>query len=74
MNQSLAMIGGIGVMELVLIFLVLLLVFGAKRIPQIARGLGEGIRNFKGGVRDPGALPPREDEHGNGRGRRDAGD
>jgi sec-independent protein translocase protein TatA len=74
MNQSLAMIGGIGVMELVLIFLVLLLLFGAKRIPQIARGLGEGIRNFKGGVRDPGALPPGEDQPENGRGRRDAGD
>ena len=45
------MIGGLGVAELVLILLALLLLFGAKRIPLIARGLGEGIRNFKGGLR-----------------------
>jgi sec-independent protein translocase protein TatA len=51
------MFGGIGVLELVLIFLALLLLFGAKRIPLIARGLGEGIRNFKGGIRDPDRLP-----------------
>ncbi len=39
--------GGLGMMELALIFLVVLLVFGAKRIPEIARGLGKGIREFK---------------------------
>ena len=39
--------GGIGFPELIIIFLVLLLVFGAKRIPQIARGIGKGIREFK---------------------------
>lgn len=60
------MLGGIGIPELVLIVLALLLLFGAKRIPQIARGLGEGIRNFKGGVREPDRLPGDEDE-GDGR-------
>ena len=39
--------GGIGGWEILLIFLVILLVFGAKRIPEIARGLGKGIREFK---------------------------
>lgn len=39
--------GSFGPMELALIFLVVLLVFGAKRIPEIARGLGKGIREFK---------------------------
>lgn len=39
--------GGIGFPELIIIFLVLLLVFGAKRIPEIARGIGKGIREFK---------------------------
>ncbi len=39
--------GGLGIWELALIFLVVLLVFGAKRIPEIARGLGSGIREFK---------------------------
>jgi sec-independent protein translocase protein TatA len=41
------MLGGIGVQELLLIFLVVLLLFGAKKIPDIAHGLGRGIRDFK---------------------------
>ena len=36
-----------GPFELVIIFLVVLLVFGARRIPEIARGVGQGIREFK---------------------------
>lgn len=39
--------GSLGPLELILIFLVVLLVFGAKRIPEIARGIGKGIREFK---------------------------
>lgn len=46
------MIGGIGVQELLLIFLVVLLLFGAKRIPDIAHGLGKGIRDFKRAMQD----------------------
>jgi sec-independent protein translocase protein TatA len=46
------MFGGIGVGEVLLIVGAIVLVFGAKRIPMIARGLGEGIRNFKGGLKD----------------------
>ncbi|RMF06741.1 MAG: twin-arginine translocase TatA/TatE family subunit [Candidatus Neomarinimicrobiota bacterium] len=36
--------------EIVLIMLVILLLFGAKRLPELARGLGQGIREFKGAV------------------------
>ena len=36
-----------GPFEIILIFLVVLLIFGAKRIPEIARGIGKGIREFK---------------------------
>ena len=36
-----------GPMELVLIFLIVFLLFGAKKLPEIARGLGEGIKEFK---------------------------
>ena len=43
----LLIVPGLGPMELVIIVLALLLLFGAKRIPLIARGLGEGIRDFK---------------------------
>ncbi|MCA9738161.1 MAG: twin-arginine translocase TatA/TatE family subunit [Gemmatimonadota bacterium] len=45
---------GLGVWEIILIFGILILVFGARRIPEIGRGLGEGIRNFKGSVRGNG--------------------
>jgi len=40
----------IGGWEVLLIFLVVLLLFGAKRLPELARGLGKGIREFKGAV------------------------
>lgn len=46
--------GSIGWMELVLIFIVLLLIFGGKKIPELARGLGEGIRNFKDSLQGGG--------------------
>lgn len=49
---------GLGIWEITLVILVVLLFFGAKRIPQIGKGLGEGIRNFKGGLKDDtGQLP-----------------
>jgi sec-independent protein translocase protein TatA len=62
---------GLGVGELVLILLLLVFLFGAKRIPLIARGLGGAIRNFKGEVRedtpeiesgDEPKLPPGDGE------------
>lgn len=44
--------GPLGPTELLVILLILVLLFGASKLPQIGRGLGEGIRNFKKGVRD----------------------
>ena len=38
---------GLGPMETVLIFFILLLLFGAKRLPELASGMGKGIRDFK---------------------------
>ena len=38
---------GLGVPELAIIFLIIIVLFGASKIPQIGKGLGEGIRNFK---------------------------
>ena len=46
------MISGFGIWELGLILLLAFLFFGSKRIPVIGRGLGEGIRNFKGALRE----------------------
>ncbi len=51
MNQSQtvlqAIFGGLGVTELILILLIVLLVFGAGKLPQIGDALGKSIRNFK---------------------------
>ena len=46
------MFGGLGRGEMGLIFLVVLLLFGAKRLPEIGSSLGKGIREFKSSVRD----------------------
>jgi sec-independent protein translocase protein TatA len=41
------MLGNIGTTELLIIFLIILVFFGAKKIPDLASGLGKGIRSFK---------------------------
>lgn len=50
--HSLTFIRGIGGGELLLIFLVFLILFGAKRIPELARGLGKGIREFRNATKE----------------------
>jgi sec-independent protein translocase protein TatA len=40
-----------------IIFLIIIVLFGASRIPQIGRGLGEGIRNFKKGIKEAEGEP-----------------
>ncbi|CAN5908643.1 hypothetical protein BH24BAC1_BH24BAC1_25750 [soil metagenome] len=47
LTSIIAFIGGLGGGEVVVILLVVLLLFGAKKIPELARGLGKGIREFK---------------------------
>lgn len=44
--------GNVGMSELLIIFLVALLVFGAKRIPDVARGLGQALREFRRAARE----------------------
>lgn len=41
----------LGVQELLIILVIVLLIFGGRKIPEIARGLGEGIRSFKDSMR-----------------------
>lgn len=45
-----AFIGGIGLQEILLITLVVLLFFGGKKIPELMKGLGKGVRSFKEGM------------------------
>jgi len=46
------MIGGIGMPELLVISVIVLIIFGANKLPQIGEGLGKEIRNFKKGIKD----------------------
>jgi sec-independent protein translocase protein TatA len=76
------MFGGVGMWEIILVFMVVLLLFGAKRLPEIGSSLGKGIREFKSSIREiegelklpeesakPKPRPPTtpaSDEEGNG--------
>lgn len=54
---------GLGVPELLLILLIVVIIFGASRLPALGRGLGEGISNFRLGLKgkDKEKKPPLED-------------
>lgn len=50
--NTLLLLGGIGWQEIVIIALVVLLLFGGKKIPELMRGIGSGVRSFKEGLND----------------------
>ena len=67
---------GLGPWELLLVFLAILLLFGAKRLPEIAQGMGKGIKEFKKAMKDTtdelkgsvdidsdSSAPPKKDEN-----------
>ena len=45
-------IGGLGLSEVLVIALVVLLFFGGKKIPELMKGLGKGVRSFKDGMKE----------------------
>ena len=47
MNQTIAFLGTLGAQEMILIFLILLLLFGANKLPQLARGIGKSVGEFR---------------------------
>jgi sec-independent protein translocase protein TatA len=52
--------GKLGLPELAIILIIALLVFGPSKLADIGKGLGEGIKNFKSGLKDGEAPPPAE--------------
>jgi len=44
--------GRIGLPELVIILMIVIIIFGANRLPQLGRGIGSAIKNFKDGIND----------------------
>lgn len=52
MLNKLLLIGNLGMGELIIILVILLLLFGAKKIPDLMKGLGRGVRSFKEGMNE----------------------
>jgi sec-independent protein translocase protein TatA len=51
MEGGLRMFGSVGLTEILLILAIVVIIFGATKIPQLGKGLGEGIRNFKHAIK-----------------------
>lgn len=51
-SNILLFLGGVGAQEILLIGVVVLVLFGAKKIPEFMRGLGKGVKEFKDGIND----------------------
>lgn len=56
---------GLGVGELLIILVIVIVIFGATRLPMIGKGLGEGIRNFRAATKSPPEIdvtPPKDED------------
>jgi sec-independent protein translocase protein TatA len=62
MNNLLLFWGVPGGMEWIIILLIVLVLFGANRLPQLAKGMGESIRNFKQGMAEAEAEDEKKDK------------
>ena len=49
--NNLLFIGNLGTGEIIIIAIIVLLLFGGKKIPELMKGIGKGVRNFKDGVK-----------------------
>jgi len=53
MLNSILLFGGLGPTEIIILLVIVLLLFGGRKIPELMRGVGKGISEFKQGVKDP---------------------
>ena len=58
MSGAAALLFPIGLPEILLILLLVVLIFGARRLPEIGGGIGEGIKNFRKGIKSPDKDQP----------------
>jgi len=56
------LLGMIGPMQIVIIIAVLVLLFGAKKIPELMKGVGKGIKEFKDATKDPSGDKSKEEK------------
>ena len=50
--KNLLFLGNIGAGEIIIVALVVLLLFGGKKIPELMKGIGKGVKSFKGGLKE----------------------
>jgi len=55
------MFGSLGLPELLIILLIVIIIFGANKLPQLGRGLGQGMKNFKDSIKDGTSNTPADD-------------
>ena len=71
MTNSLMFLGNLGTGEIIIIALVVLLLFGGKKVPELMRGIGKGVKSFKDGMNDiekqinaePEETPAKQDDN-----------
>ena len=56
------MFGSLGIWEILIIFVIIALLFGGKKIPELAKGLGEGIKNFRTSIKKDDSEEDESDE------------
>ena len=59
--MNIILLGMIGPWQIALIVAIVLLLFGGKKIPQLMRGLGSGVKEFKEGIKEGEEKPEKED-------------
>ena len=52
------MFGSLGVPELLIILLIVIIIFGANKLPQLGKGIGQGLKNFKESIKGEEPPPP----------------
>ena len=61
--NNLLFLGNLGAGEIVLIALVILLLFGGRKIPELMRGMGRGVKEFKDAVNGDGIVDDKKEEN-----------
>jgi len=62
MTAQTIFLGEVGPMQIILILAVILLMFGGKKIPELMKGLGSGIKEYKNAAKDDQTAEPKKDE------------
>ncbi len=60
---NLLFISGLGGSEIIIIAIIVLLLFGGRKIPELMKGLGQGVKSFKDGVKGDGLLTDETDNN-----------